>query len=100
MDSLTDMIQLGLGNLWTYGVSFLVVLGLLVFVHEWGHYIIARLCGVRVEVFSIGFGKEIFGWTAKSGTRWKVSLFPLGGYVKMFGDTDPDRKSTRLNSSH
>lgn len=89
MDSLTDMIQLGLGNLWTYGVSFLVVLGLLVFVHEWGHYIIARLCGVRVEVFSIGFGKEIFGWTAKSGTRWKVSLFPLGGYVKMFGDTDP-----------
>lgn len=89
MDSLTDMIQLGLSNLWTYGVSFLAVLGLLVFVHEWGHYIIARLCGVRVEVFSIGFGKEIFGWTAKSGTRWKISLFPLGGYVKMFGDSDP-----------
>lgn len=89
MDSLTDMINLGLSNLWTYGVTFLAVLGLLVFVHEWGHYIVARLCGVRVEVFSIGFGKEIFGWTAKSGTRWKVSLFPLGGYVKMFGDADP-----------
>jgi len=89
MDSLTDMIQLGLSNFWTYGVTFMCVLGLLVFVHEWGHYIVARLCGVKVEVFSIGFGKEIFGWTAKSGTRWKISLFPLGGYVKMFGDSDP-----------
>ncbi len=89
MESLTDMIQLGLSNLWTYGASFLAVLGLLVFIHEWGHYIVARMCGVRVETFSVGFGKEIFGWTAKSGTRWKISLFPLGGYVKMFGDADP-----------
>lgn len=89
MDSLMDMINLGLSNLWTYGASFLAVLGLLVFVHEWGHFAVARLCGVRVEVFSIGFGKEIFGWTTKAGTRWKVSLFPLGGYVKMFGDSDP-----------
>lgn len=89
MDSLTDMIQLGLSNIWTYGVTFLVVLGVLVFVHEWGHYIVARLCGVKVDVFSVGFGKEIFGWTAKSGTRWKISLFPLGGYVKMYGDSDP-----------
>lgn len=89
MDSFTDMIQLGLSNIWTYGVTFLVVLGVLVFVHEWGHYIVARLCGVKVDVFSVGFGKEIFGWTAKSGTRWKVSLFPLGGYVKMYGDSDP-----------
>jgi regulator of sigma E protease len=89
MDSVTDMIQLVLGNIWTYGATFLFVLGLLVFIHEWGHYIVARLCGVRVEVFSVGFGKEIFGWTAKSGTRWKISLFPLGGYVKMFGDSDP-----------
>ncbi len=89
MDSLTDMIQLGLANIWTYGVTFLVVLGILVFVHEWGHYIVARLCGVKVDVFSVGFGKELFGWTAKSGTRWKISLFPLGGYVKMYGDSDP-----------
>lgn len=94
MDSLTDMISLGLSNIWTYGVTFLAVLGLLVFVHEWGHYIVARLCGVRVETFSIGFGKEIFGWTAKSGTRWKIALFPLGGYVKMFGDADPASAST------
>jgi regulator of sigma E protease len=89
MDSIIDMVNLGLGNIWTYGVSFLVVLGVLVFVHEWGHYIVARLCGVKVDVFSVGFGKELFGWTAKSGTRWKISMFPLGGYVKMFGDTDP-----------
>ena len=89
MDSLTDMIQLVLSNVWTFGGTFLLVLGLLVFIHEWGHYIVARMCGVRVEVFSVGFGKEIFGWTAKSGTRWKIAMFPLGGYVKMFGDSDP-----------
>ncbi len=75
--------------MWIYGGSFLVVLGILVFVHEWGHYIIARMCGVRVETFSIGFGKEIWGFNDKSGTRWKISLIPLGGYVQLFGDTDP-----------
>jgi regulator of sigma E protease len=58
-------------------------------VHEWGHYIAARLCGVKVEVFSIGFGKELFGFNDKTGTRWKVCLVPLGGYVKLFGDVDP-----------
>ena len=68
-------------------VPFLIILTVLVFVHELGHYLVARLCGVRVEVFSIGFGPEIFGWTnRRSGTRWKFSLIPLGGYVKMFGD--------------
>ncbi len=89
MDSFLDLIQLVASNVWTYGVTFLVVLSLLVFVHEWGHYIVARLCGVRVETFSIGFGKEIFGWTSKTGTRWKFAMIPLGGYVKMFGDVDP-----------
>ena len=73
----------------TYVVPFVVVLSVLVFIHEWGHYIVARMCGVKVETFSIGFGKEIFGWTDKTGTRWKVSWVPLGGYVQMFGDTDP-----------
>lgn len=73
----------------TYVLPFVVVLSVLVFVHEWGHYIIARLCGVKVDVFSIGFGREIWGWTDKSGTRWKISWLPLGGYVQMFGDTDP-----------
>lgn len=68
---------------------FLVILTVLVFVHELGHYLVARWNGVRVEVFSIGFGPELFGWNNRAGTRWKVSAIPLGGYVKMFGDADP-----------
>lgn len=84
-----DIFHLIASNIWLYGIPFLFVLTLLVFVHEWGHYIVARMCGVRVESFSIGFGKEIFGFTDKAGTRWKFSLVPLGGYVQMFGDTDP-----------
>ena len=71
-----------------YVVVFLVVLTVLVFVHEWGHYWVARRTGVRVEVFSIGFGPELFGWNDKHGTRWKISAIPLGGYVKMFGEGD------------
>jgi len=69
-------------------VPFLIVLSLLVYVHELGHYWVARINGVKVEVFSIGFGPEIFGWTNKNGTRWKVSYIPLGGYVKMFSDAN------------
>lgn len=72
--------------IWTNGAAFIFILTVIVFFHELGHYWIARRNGVRVEVFSIGFGPEIFGWTARSGTRWKVSLLPLGGYVKMFGE--------------
>lgn len=67
-------------------VAFLAVLTVLVFVHEWGHYIVARINGVRVEVFSIGFGPEVWGFNDKKGTRWKFSWIPLGGYVKFFGD--------------
>jgi regulator of sigma E protease len=62
------------------------VLTVIVFVHEFGHYIVARLCGVKIETFSIGFGRELFGFNDRAGTRWKFSLWPLGGYVKMFGD--------------
>jgi len=82
---------------WTYVVPFLVVLTILVYVHEWGHYWVALKCGVRVEVFSIGFGPEIIGWTNKAGTRWKISAIPLGGYVKMLGqsDTSPDGENDR-----
>ena len=69
-------------------LAFLVILTVLVFVHEMGHFLVARRNGVRVEVFSIGFGKEIFGWTDKYKTRWKFSMVPLGGYVKMFGDAN------------
>jgi len=67
-------------------VPFLIVLTVLVFVHELGHYLVARRNKVRVEVFSIGFGPELFGFTDKADTRWKFSLIPLGGYVKMFGE--------------
>lgn len=73
-----------------YAPAFLVLLTILVYVHEFGHYWVARRCGVRVEVFSIGFGREIFGWTDRAGTRWKFSAVPLGGYVKMFGESDMD----------
>jgi regulator of sigma E protease len=76
------------GGLYGYGLPFLAVLTALVFVHELGHYLVARWNGVRVEVFSIGFGPELFGWTDRAGTRWKFSLIPLGGYVKMFGDAN------------
>lgn len=89
MNSIFDLIQLVLSNIWVYGGTFLLVLSILVFVHEWGHYIVARLCGVKVETFSIGFGKELFGFNDKHGTRWKFALIPLGGFVKMYGDTDP-----------
>ena len=70
-------------------IPFLILLSILVFVHEWGHYIVARICGVRVEQFAIGFGPELFGREDKHGTRWKVCAIPLGGYVKMYGDVDP-----------
>jgi regulator of sigma E protease len=72
----------------TYVLPFLVILTVLVFVHEMGHFLVARRNGVRVEVFSIGFGPELFGWTDRAKTRWKFSLIPLGGYVRMFGDAN------------
>jgi regulator of sigma E protease len=67
-------------------IPFLFVLTLVVFFHELGHFLIARWAGVRVLVFSIGFGPELFGFNDRHGTRWKVSAIPLGGYVKFFGD--------------
>lgn len=76
-----------LNLVWTNGASFLFILTVIVFFHELGHFAVARANGIKIEVFSIGFGPELFGWTSKSGTRWKVSLLPLGGYVKMFGET-------------
>jgi len=69
-----------------YLIPFLVLIMIVVFVHEYGHYYFAKRYGVGVTDFSIGFGREIFGWNDKSGTRWKVCLIPLGGYVKFFGD--------------
>ncbi|MEO9131612.1 MAG: RIP metalloprotease RseP [Sphingomonas sp.] len=67
-------------------LAFALVIGPLVFLHELGHYLAGRVFGVKAEVFSIGFGNELFGWTDKRGTRWKLSAFPLGGYVRFAGD--------------
>ena len=69
-------------------IAFLIVLTVLVFFHELGHFLIARWNGVKVDEFSIGFGPELFGFTDSKDTRWKFSLLPLGGYVKMYGDAD------------
>ena len=72
-----------------YLVPFIAALTIIVFIHELGHFLVARWCGVAVEVFSIGFGREIFGWHDKHGTRWKVCWLPFGGYVKFEGDANP-----------
>lgn len=82
---------LGNFNLWGGGFTgsllpFLFVLTVVVFFHELGHFLVARWCGVRVLVFSVGFGPELFGFNDRHGTRWKISAIPLGGYVKFFGD--------------
>lgn len=73
-------------NLLFTSAAFITVISVLVFVHEFGHYIIAKWAGVKIETFSMGFGHELWGRTDKSGTRWKISALPLGGYVKMYGD--------------
>jgi regulator of sigma E protease len=74
------------GNFTDWIIPFLFVLTIIVFFHELGHFLIARLCGVKVLVFSIGFGPELVGFDDRYGTRWKISAIPLGGYVKFFGD--------------
>lgn len=70
----------------SYVIPFLAVLTVIVFVHEMGHYLVARWNGVAIQTFSIGFGREIFGWNDKHGTRWRLSVIPLGGYVRFVGD--------------
>jgi len=72
-----------------YALPFIAVISVVVFVHEFGHYWVARRCGIKVVSFSIGFGRPLFGWTDKHGTRWQIAWLPMGGYVKMFGDADP-----------
>jgi regulator of sigma E protease len=74
------------GNYTNWIIPFLFTLTVIVFFHELGHFLVARLCGIRVLVFSIGFGPELVGFNDRSGTRWKISAIPLGGYVKFFGD--------------
>jgi regulator of sigma E protease len=85
MDFLTTIVGYGT-SLLSYLVPFLVVLTIVVFFHELGHFAVARLFKTQIDVFSIGFGREIVGWYDRSGTRWRISWLPLGGYVKFFGD--------------
>ena len=77
-----SIIQIILHNLF----SFIAIISIIVFIHEFGHFIVARWCGVKIEEFSIGFGKKIFGFYDKKKTQWKFCILPFGGYVKMFGD--------------
>ena len=79
-----------------YLIPFLILITVVVFIHEYGHYYFAKRYGVGVTDFSIGFGREIFGWNDKSGTRWKICLIPLGGYVKFFGDRDVFSQSEQM----
>jgi len=72
---------------------FILVLAIVVFVHEFGHYIVGRWCGIGADVFSVGFGKELYGWTDRRGTRWRIAALPLGGYVKFSGDADASSAS-------
>jgi regulator of sigma E protease len=72
----------------SYVVPFLAVLTVIVFVHEMGHYLVARWNGVAIQTFSIGFGREVIGWNDKHGTRWRISAIPLGGYVRFVGDSN------------
>jgi regulator of sigma E protease len=84
-------------NIVTYVVPFALVLSVVVFFHEFGHFIVGRWCGVKVDVFSLGFGPELFAFMDRKGTRWRLAAFPLGGYVKFHGDANgasaPDPKS-------
>jgi regulator of sigma E protease len=70
-------------------LGYALLVGPLIFLHELGHYVAGRACGVKVDAFSIGFGPELAGWTSRTGTRWKLSAFPIGGYVKFAGDMNP-----------
>jgi len=77
-----------LQSILVYPLAFVIVLSVVVFVHEYGHFRVARWCGVAIETFSIGFGKTIFGWRDRKGVQWKVGMLPLGGYVKFADDAD------------
>jgi regulator of sigma E protease len=95
-----SIIQIILHNLF----SFVAIISLIVFIHEFGHFIVARWCGVKIEEFAIGFGKKIFGFRDKKGTEWKFCVLPFGGYVKMYGDKNgasiPDVELIKQMSAH
>lgn len=82
MDIINSIFSILTGNI----LVFILILSVVVFIHEMGHYLVGRWCGIYATTFSIGFGKEIWGFNGKDGTRWRVAMIPLGGYVKFFGD--------------
>ncbi len=86
--SFATMLTMPIWTIITYIVPFLAILSVIVFFHELGHFKVARWCGVGVDAFAVGFGREIFGWTDKHGTRWKFGWIPLGGYVKFQDDAN------------
>lgn len=94
MEFLTSFVS----GLWSYGVVFLLILTLVVFIHELGHFLVARWNGVAVKAFSIGFGPEIFGFNDKHGTRWRFAWIPLGGYVKFIDDENPASASAPVSA--
>ena len=77
-------------------VAFIALLTIIVFFHEYGHFSMARLLGIRVDVFSIGFGKPIARWVDKKGTEWRIAMLPFGGYVKFFGDAGPASEASEI----
>ena len=86
MDFTNDLANLA-SSVWTLG-SFLIAIVVIVTVHEFGHYIVGRWCGIQAEVFSLGFGRRLYAWTDKRGTRWQIAAVPLGGFVRFKGDVD------------
>jgi len=82
------------GTILLYTLPFLALVFVIIVVHEWGHFWVARRLGIKVEAFSMGFGPELFGWVDRYGTRFKLCLLPLGGYVKMFGEGDRTRDAS------
>jgi regulator of sigma E protease len=84
----------------SWAIPFLIVLGLVVFIHELGHFLVARMNGVAVEAFSIGFGPEIAGFHDKQGTRWRIAWIPLGGYVKFLGDENAASMPSQEAAAH
>lgn len=77
-------------------IPFLIVISIVVFIHEYGHYIVGRWCGIHAEVFSVGMGRPIFSKIDKNGTKWQISLIPLGGYVKFLGDINASSTSSKI----
>jgi regulator of sigma E protease len=91
-----DFLATAAAGIWQYGIMFLLVLTLVVFIHELGHFLVARWCGVTVKAFSIGFGPEIYGFYDKHGTRWRFAWIPLGGYVKFIDDDNASSQGSSV----